>query len=84
MKEKDEPGIYHALQWHDRIRHIYLRLPPSILHNCLVLMGAHFPRLEDLSLSVATDKITALTLPKTFLAPNLRYLALTGIGVPNR
>ena len=84
MKEQDEPGIYHALQWHDRIRHIYLRLPPSILHDCLMLMGAHFTRLEDLSLSFATDKITTLKLPKTFVAPNLRYLALTGIGLPKR
>ena len=84
MKEQDEPGIYHALQWHDRIRHIYLRLPPSIFQRCLVLMDAYFQRLEDLSLSFATDSITTLTLPKTFLAPNLRYLALTGIRLPKR
>ena len=84
MKKQDEPGIYRALQWHSRIRHIYLCLPPSILQKCLVLMDAYFQRLEDLSLSFATDNNTTLTLPKTFLAPNLRYLALTGIGLPKR
>ena len=82
--ERDELGIYHALRLRNRLRHIHLYLPPSILHKCLMLMDGPFPRLEHLSLSFADDKITTLTLPKAFLAPNLRHLSLPGIGPPKR
>jgi hypothetical protein len=51
LTEQDELGIYHALRLHDRVRHIHLHLPPSILHKVLVLMDEHFPILEHLSLS---------------------------------
>jgi hypothetical protein len=51
LTEQDELGIYHALRLHDRVRHIHLDLPPSILHKVLVLMDEHFPILEHLSLS---------------------------------
>ena len=84
MTEQDELAIYHALRLHDRVRYISLYLPPSILHKCLVLMDEQFPRLEHLSLSFEADKFTPLTLPKTFLAPNLRYLSLSGIAPPKR
>jgi hypothetical protein len=76
-------GIFLALQLHDRVRHIYLQLWPSILHKCLMLMADHFPILEDLTL-MSTDPLTPLTLPKAFLAPNLRHLTLSGIGLPKR
>ena len=84
MTEQDELGIYHALRLRDRVRHISLRLPPSILHKCLVLMDEQFPRLEHLSLSFEADTFTTLTLPKTFLAPNLRHLSLSGSAPPKR
>ncbi|KAN0134695.1 hypothetical protein V8E53_007480 [Lactarius tabidus] len=81
---QDELGIYHALQFHDRIRYISLQLPPSILHKCLLLMDKHFSKLEHLSLWFADDEITTLTLPKAFRAPNLRLLAFPSVSPPNR
>ena len=81
---KDESGIYHALRLHDRVRQITLRLPPSILHKCAVLMDGHFPILENLSLSFKASKMITLTLPEGFTAPNMRHLALPSIGPPKR
>ncbi|KAI9432060.1 hypothetical protein H4582DRAFT_1126248 [Lactarius indigo] len=84
IREQDASGIYHALLLSNRVRHIDLHLPPSILHKFLMLMGEPFPILEHLSLSFEDDKITTLTLPKAFLAPNLRHLTLLGICLPKR
>jgi hypothetical protein len=82
---QDKLGIYHALLLRDRVRRIDLHLLPSILQESLVLMDKPFPKLEHLSLSFPVDKITTLTLPtNTFLAPNLRHLALLGIRLPKR
>jgi hypothetical protein len=82
LTRKDELGIYHALQLRDRLRRIALRLPPSTLLKFLMLMDEPFPILENLSLSFQDDRITSLIIPKNFLAPNLRHLALHGIGLP--
>ena len=84
ITKQDEFGIYHALQLHDRVRRIHLHLPPSILHKCLVLMDGRFPILEHLSLRFEVEKITTFTLPKAFLAPNLRHLDIPSIGPPRR
>ncbi|KAN0134707.1 hypothetical protein V8E53_007492 [Lactarius tabidus] len=81
---EDELGIYHALRLHDRVRHIDLHLPSSNLRKVLVLMDQNFPMLEYLSLWSADNKITTLTLPKAFLAPNLRHLTLPTISPPKR
>ena len=88
---QDESGIYHALQLRDRIRHIDLNLPPSILHKVLVLMNETFPILEHLSLSGMFSADSGhlshplpLTLPKAFLASNLRHLTLFDISLPRR
>ena len=84
---QDELGMSHALQLHDRVRHIYLHLQLSTLHNCLMLMAEHFPILEDLTLQVTLSRSypsTPITLPKAFLAPNLRHLFLSGIRLPKR
>jgi hypothetical protein len=69
-----------------RVRHIHLNIPPSILHKVLMLMDAHFPILEHLSLSfpVTIKNSLPLTLPKAFLAPNLRHLALPSTSPPRR
>jgi hypothetical protein len=86
--EQDKLGIYHALRLHGRVCHIHLNVPPSILHKAVVLMNEHFPILEHLSLSSITLSITekniTLTLPKAFLAPNLRHLTLPSISPPRR
>ena len=85
LTEQDELGIYHVLRLHDRVRHIELNLPPSILHKVVVLMDEQFPILEHLSLtSSATSNSLPLTLPKAFLAPNLRFLTLRSINPPRR
>ncbi|KAH9033793.1 hypothetical protein EDB85DRAFT_1052527 [Lactarius pseudohatsudake] len=81
---QDELGISHALRSCDRVRHIDLHLPPSVLDKILMLMDKPFPILEHLSLSFTVDKITTLALPKTFQAPNLRYLSLFSIDLPKR
>ena len=80
LTEQDELGIYHALRLHDRVRHIDLDLPPSILHKCLVLLDGRFTILEHLSLWSTPEKITTFTLPKAFLAPNLRRLDIPPIS----
>ncbi|KAI9438915.1 hypothetical protein H4582DRAFT_2142014 [Lactarius indigo] len=82
---QDELGIYHALLLRDRVRRVDLHLLPSILRGFLpMLMGVPFPVLAHLSLSSTADDTPSLTLPKTFMAPNLRHLVLLGIGLPIR
>ena len=81
---QDELEICHALRLHDRIRHVKLTLPFSISQKVLVLLDKHFPILEHLSLSLAAKNSIPLALPKAFIAPNLRHLALAGIGLTKR
>ena len=87
LTEQDELGLYHALRLHNRVRHIDLVLRPSIFHEVVVFMDEHFPILEHLSLSafaVTIKNSPLLTLPKAFLAPNLRHLSLPNISPPRR
>jgi hypothetical protein len=83
LTEQDKLGISHALRLHDRVRHLILRLSPSDLHNVLVLMDEHFPILERLDLSLSYENSLPLTLPKAFLAPNLRHLTLPDFSPPS-
>jgi hypothetical protein len=82
LTEQDELGIYHALRLHDRVYHIDLELPPSILHKAFVLLDKQFSILEHLSVTFsATSKNSLpLTLPKAFLAPNLLNLGSLSHG----
>ena len=83
--EQDELKIYQTLRLHGRIRHFELSLSPSILQKALTLMNENFPILEHLSLSRGSfSDHLPLTLPKAFLAPNLRHLTLFDIGLPKR
>ena len=86
LPDQDELWICHALRLRDRVRYIDLNLPPSIWHKVVVLLDEHFPILEHLSLllAVTVKNIHPFTLPKAFLAPNLRHLALPGICPPRR
>ena len=86
LTEQDELGIYHALRLRDCVHHIDLKLPPSILHRVFVLLNGQFPILEHLSLTfpAISKNSLPLTLPKAFLAPNLRHLSLPGISPPRR
>ena len=47
-------------------------------------MEGRFPILENLSLLFTVGQFTDHTLPKAFLAPNLRHLNLSGVGIPKR
>ena len=80
----DELAIGHALLLRDRVRHVDLHLPPSILHTFLPLIDGPFLMLEHLSLSYPNGGDPNLILPKTFLAPNLRHLKLVSIDIPKR
>ncbi|KAH9172534.1 hypothetical protein EDB89DRAFT_888122 [Lactarius sanguifluus] len=84
ITQQDESAIRDALLLRDRVSHIDLHLPPSILHKFLMLMDEPFSVLKHLSLSSSTDEDTRLVLPRTFLAPNLCHLALLGINLPKR
>jgi hypothetical protein len=80
LERKDEDNIHLGLQQHGRIRQIVLRAPSSSLRIWLELMNRPFPRLADLLLLSTTIDEINLMLPKTFQAPDLRRLALHGIG----
>ena len=83
MSRKDEENIRFGLQWVDRVVQVYLRARPSSLRRCLGQMNQLFPRLGDLSL-LSTSTEENLVLPETFQAPDLRRLALHGIGLSTR
>ncbi|KAH8999890.1 hypothetical protein EDB86DRAFT_618187 [Lactarius hatsudake] len=79
---KDELGVSHALQLRDRIRRVVLSIPPASLHKLLVFMDGSYPILEHLRLSSTAREVDeGIILPRTFMAPNLRYLNLLGIGL---
>ena len=84
--EQDILWINHILRLHDRVCHIHLVLPPSILDKVVVLLDEHFPILEHLSLTFPVTSLSSppFTLPKAFLAPNLRYLVLPATSPPRR
>ena len=84
LTEQDRLGLYNALCVHNRVRGIEHYLPPSVLHEVLLLMDKHFPILESLHLSLMAESTTIqlLTLPKAFQAPNLRYFTLLSISPP--
>ena len=86
LTEQDELRLSHALRLRDRVYHVDLCLPPSNLHKVFVLLDGQFTILEHLSLKFSTTSKNSvpLTLPKAFLAPNLRHLALPSTGPPRR
>ena len=86
LTEQDEVKIYHTLRLHDRVFHIDLNVPSSVLYKVSELLDKRFPILEHLSLTFSATHEDSLpfTLPKAFLAQNLRHLALPGISPPRR
>src|SRR5712672_3283798 len=77
-----ELWLLFALEHRDRMRHIALQASPQDWHQLFVYMHGPFQRTEYLSLaSTATEDTAKLTLPESFMAPNLRHLTLTGIGL---
>jgi len=81
---EDNSGIHHAIQQRDRIDRVVLQAPHSTLEQLIVTIDELFPRLDALSLLSTTksEGSSELTLPRTFTAPNLRYLTLHSISLP--
>jgi hypothetical protein len=81
---EDNNDILHAMQQPDRIRRVFFEAPPPALEQLIVTIGELFPRLDELSLLSTTksEGLSGLVLPRTFVAPNLRHLALHGVSLP--
>ena len=75
-------NVHFGLQQRGRVRRIVIRAPSSSLRTWLELMNNLFPRLTDLSLLSTDIGKMDLMLPETLQAPDLRRLALYGIGLP--
>ena len=84
MAQQDEDNIHLGLQQHGRVRGIVLRAPSSSLRMWLEPMNKHYPRLEALSLLSTTTEEVSLVLPETLQAPDMRHLALHGIGLSKK
>ena len=84
MAQKDENNVHLGLQQHDLVRRVVLRAPSPNMYLWLEKMNDLFPRLEELSLFSTTIEETNLRLPETLQAPDLRRLALHGVGLPTR
>ena len=82
---EDNSGILHAIQQPDRIRRVVFEAPPRALEQLIVTMDELFPRLDALTLLLTTKSEggSGLMLPRTFIAPNLRHLALHSICLPS-
>lgn len=81
----DEQGIILAPHHRDRVRHIRLRNPISLLQKFIIALNGEFPILEDLLIQNRSYPILAnmsLNIPKTFRAPHLRHLMLIGFDIP--
>ena len=80
---EDEEGIHLALEQHDRVRRIRLRMSSSKLKKLVVAIDEEYPLLEYLIMhSTKGDESRALTLPTTFQAPHLRHVWLRGFALP--
>jgi hypothetical protein len=79
---EDEEGIMLALQNGDRVRHIRLQLPVTILPKLLTTMNGEFPMLEYLFIWPQAKHDIHMTLPETFRAPHLRHLLLRNFAHP--
>ena len=84
MAIQDEENIHLGLQQYGRVRRIVLQAPSSSLRMWLEPMNNHYPKLGALSLLSTTTEEVSLVLPETLQAPDLRRLALHGVGLSKR
>ena len=84
ISAEDEEGLLLALEHRARIRHLRLFLPWQELQKYVMAIDEEFPILEYLIVGPWTEDSTALMLPETLQAPNLRHLALNGFACPIR
>ena len=80
---EDESGAILALKQYNRVLHVRLLMPITILQKLIVVMDEEYPILEYLIIMhLAEDKTAILMFPETLRAPHLRHLALMGIALP--
>jgi hypothetical protein len=77
---EDKEGILLALEQRHRVRHLRLLFPVEHLQKLVKAIDEEFPILEYLILEHSAKNSTALVLPETLQAPNLRHLALRGFA----
>jgi hypothetical protein len=82
--EEDEEDILLALRHSDRVHHISLGLVPLTLRKIITTMDEQFPILEHAYIWSQTKDNGSLVLPRTFQAPHLRHLWLSGAALPIR
>ena len=80
MTANDVEGIILALEHRDRVRRIRLRTSILIMEKVIVPMDGEFPMLEYLCLAPMHNM--DFLFPKTFQAPQLRYLLLVDFACP--
>jgi hypothetical protein len=80
MTAKDINGVFLAFSHRDRVHHVALYLPSSVLEKLFVAMDGQFPNLERLN--IASYHSPGVTLPQTFGAPNLFHVELTRVALP--
>ena len=75
----EDEGIFFALQQSHRVRHVLLRVPTRNLKIFTAAIDNEYPELESLVMLHPTgDSSTNMSLPKTFSAPHLQRLVLSG------
>jgi hypothetical protein len=80
---EEEERIILALRQCDRVHRVRLRMPVPIMEKLIMAIDEGYPVLEYLILMSSVEYDTlASVLPKTFEAPNLRHLFLTGVVPP--
>jgi hypothetical protein len=80
----DEEGILLALEQRHRLRHLRLIFPVQNLRKLVMAIDEEFPILEYLIVGPPMHDSTALMLPETLQAPQLRHLMLGGFACPIR
>jgi len=81
--QQDELSILTGLQQRDRVRRASLQVPSPCFGIFLAKLCDLYPILEHLSLSSTTEEEANIVIPSTFRAPNLRHIALHGMGLPS-
>ena len=79
---EDEEGILLAIKQCGRVRHLRLVFPVQNLQKLIMAIDEEFPILEYLIVDPWPKDSTALMLPKTLQAPQLRHLWMCGFTYP--
>jgi hypothetical protein len=82
LKGDDEIGALLALSHRDRVHQITLDIGSWQLEKLFVAMDGHFPILERLDIVSPIPGGPEVTLPRTFVAPNLSHVILMRVALP--